>query len=93
MNTQINLRIGDISENGQITILDEDKLSYVVESNSRGAVGVRTISKKLLQEYINHLLLYPDATPNEIREILSGKSKIDKYEYGYSYTLTTMAKM
>ena len=49
MNTQINLRIGDISENGQITILDEDKLSYVVESNSRGAVGVRTISKKLLQ--------------------------------------------
>ena len=25
----VNLKVGDISNNGQITILDEDKLSYV----------------------------------------------------------------
>ena len=89
----INLAIGDVSENGQITILDEDKLSYLVESHSRGAVGIRTISKNLLREYINYLLLNPNATPDEIRVTLSGKSEIDKFEYGYTSTLTAMAKM
>ena len=93
MNTQINLKIGDVSDNGQVTILDEDKLSYLVESNSRGAVGVRTISKNLLREYINYLLSHPNATPDEIRGALSGTSDIDKFEYGYTSTLTTMAKM
>lgn len=89
----INLQIGDVSDNGQVTILDEDKLSYLVESNSRGAVGVRTISKNLLREYINYLLSHPNATPDEIRGALSGTSDIDKFEYGYTSTLTTMAKM
>ena len=89
----INLAIGDVSENGQIIILDEDKLSYLVESHSRGAVGIRTISKNLLREYINYLLLNPNATPDEIRVTLSGKSEIDKFEYGYTSTLTAMAKM
>lgn len=93
MNTQINLKIGDVSDNSQVTILDEDKLSYLVESNSRGAVGVRTISKNLLREYINYLLSHPNATPDEIRGALSGTSDIDKFEYGYTSTLTTMAKM
>ena len=93
MNTQINLKIGDVSDNSQVTILDEDKLSYLVESNSRGAVGVRTISKNLLREYINYLLSHPNATPDEIRGALSGTSNIDKFEYGYTSTLTTMAKM
>ena len=93
MNTQINLQIGDVSDNSQVTILDEDKLSYLVESNSRGAVGVRTISKNLLREYINYLLSHPNATPDEIRGALSGTSDIDKFEYGYTSTLTTMAKM
>ena len=93
MNTQINLQIGDVSDNGQVTILDEDKLSYLVESNSRGAVGIRTISKNLLREYINYLLSHPNATPDEIRGALSGTSDIDKFEYGYTSTLTTMAKM
>ena len=89
----INLQIGDVSDNGQVTILDEDKLSYLVESNSRGAVGIRTISKNLLREYINYLLSHPNATPDEIRGALSGTSDIDKFEYGYTSTLTTMAKM
>ena len=89
----IKLQIGDVSDNGQVTILDEDKLSYLVESNSRGAVGVRTISKNLLREYINYLLSHPNATPDEIRGALSGTSDIDKFEYGYTSTLTTMAKM
>ena len=89
----VNLKVGDISNNGQITILDEDKLSYLVESNSRGAVGIRTISKNLLREYINYLMSHPNATPDEIRGALSGTSNIDKFEYGYTSTLTMMAKM
>lgn len=42
------LKIGDLSKNGQITIVDEDRLCYIVQSMSRGAKGLRTISKNLL---------------------------------------------
>lgn len=53
------LNIGDRSENGQVTIVDEDRLCYIVRSNSKGAEGLRTISKRLLKEFfdyrINHL--------------------------------------
>ena len=88
-----NLNIGDTSENGQITIIDEDKLCYLVKSDSRGSIGLRTISKSLLDEYVNYLAAHPNANPNSIRSALSGKSEIDKYEYGYTYTLTIMAQM
>ena len=87
------LHKGDMSDNGQITIVDEDRLCYVVKSESRGATGLRTISKKLLDEFVNYLADYPDATPNALRGALSGTSEIDKYEYGYAYTLYIMAKM
>lgn len=48
-----NLKIGDVSENGQIEILDEDRLCYKVISRSKGAYGIRTISKDLLREFYN----------------------------------------
>ena len=35
------LQIGEMSDNGQITIVDEDRLCYIVKSESRGASGVR----------------------------------------------------
>lgn len=90
---EFDLKIGDQSENGQVTIIDDDRLCYVVRSCSKGAVGLRTISKELLYEFYNLLLKYPDITSNEAREILSGKSEIDKFEYGYASTLLQMAKM
>ena len=43
------LNIGDTSGNGQVTIIDEDRLCYLVKSTSRGAIGLRTISKALLK--------------------------------------------
>ena len=52
MNNIPNLCIGDVSPNGQVSILDEDRLSYSVLNNSKGAVGIRTISKSLLNEFI-----------------------------------------
>lgn len=87
------LRIGDYSDNGQITIVDEDKLCYLVRSTSRGASGLRTISKALLKEFVDYVEAHPDASPRDCREALSGESGIDKYEYGYDSTLLLMAKM
>lgn len=49
----IHLYIGDYSDNGQITIVDEDRLCYLVQSASRGASGLRTISKALLKEFVD----------------------------------------
>lgn len=87
------LHIGDYSDNGQITIVDEDKLCYLVQSTSRGASGLRTISKALLKEFVDYVEAHPDASPRDCREALSGESEIDKYEYGYDSTLLLMAKM
>lgn len=88
-----NLCVGDTSDNGQITILDEDRLCYLVKSESKGALGIRTISKKLLEEFVAYFAKYPDATANDARDALSGNSDIDKFEYGYSSTLKVMAQM
>lgn len=93
MKIKQNLKIGDISENGQVTILDEDRLCYLVKSDSRGSIGLRTISKALLDEYVDYLSQHPETKADIIRNELCGKSQIDKYEYGYSSTLTTMANM
>ncbi|MBR0175939.1 MAG: AAA family ATPase [Bacteroidales bacterium] len=87
------LNIGDTSDNGQITVIDEDRLCYLVKSTSRGAYGLRTISKSLLDEYIDYFGKHPDATANDARDALSGLSDIDKFEYGYSSTLRVMALM
>ena len=93
MNRENKLRIGDVSDNGQVTIVDEDRLCYLVKSESRGSVGLRTISKSLLDEFVHYISGRPDATANDAREALCGKSDIDKFEYGYTSTLTVMAKM
>ena len=93
MNIEDKLRIGDVSDNGQVTIVDEDRLCYLVKSESRGSVGLRTISKALLDEYIRFFSEKPSATATDAREALCGNSEIDKFEYGYTSTLTVMAKM
>ncbi len=87
------LKIGDVSDNGQVRIIDEDRLCYLVESNSNGATGVRTIAKELLNEFVEYVSANPSANAKEARDYLSGKSRIDKYEYGYNSTLWHMAKM
>lgn len=87
------LNIGDYSDNGQITIIDEDKLCYLVRSTNRGASGLRTISKALLKEFVDFVQVHPEASPRDCRDALSGGSEIDKYEYGYDSTLLMMAKM
>lgn len=87
------LHKNDTSSNGQIRIIDEDRLCYLVESTSKGAYGLRTISKSLLKEYIDYFEKHPNASANDARNDLSGLTKIDKFEYGYTSTLTLMAKM
>lgn len=87
------LKKNDESTNGQIKIVDEDRLCYIVESTSKGAHGLRTISKALLKEYIEYFKKKPDASANDARNDLSGLTSIDKFEYGYTSTLALMAKM
>lgn len=59
--TDCKLRIGDVSDNGQITIVDEDRLCYLVKSMSKGAYGLRTISKALLKEFTDYMKSHPNA--------------------------------
>ena len=87
------LQPGFKSTNGQIEILDSDSLCYIVKNNSKGATGVRTISRSLLNEYVDYFEKYPSNTAAQAREDLAGRTNIDKFEYGYTSTLTTMAKM
>jgi len=87
------LKIGQISENSQVEIIDKDRLSYLVLSRSRGAEGTRTISKKLLKEFVDYYKIHPDASGDKARLDLSGKSDIDKFEYGYYATLKILAQM
>ena len=93
MEGQRKLQIGDMSDNGQITIVDEDRLCYIVKNENHGAVGLRTISKALLDEFVAYIKQHPDANGNEAKAALSGYSDIDKYEYGYNATYVMMAKM
>ncbi len=93
MDTRILLHKGDMSENGQVTIIDEDRLCYVVQSENRGASGIRTISKRILEEFIEYAKEHPDAAPRDARNELKDKSEIDRYEYGYESTIMQMAKM
>lgn len=87
------LKIGDVSPLGNIVIVDEDRLCYQVENASKGAKGIRTISKALLDEFTKYVSQHPDAAANEVRDALVGKSRIDRFEYGYAATFVTMAKM
>lgn len=87
------LQIGEQSANGQITIVDEDRLCYLVRSVSKGSVGLRTISKMLLGEFAKYRRTHPNCTPNEARDALKGRTEIDRFEYGYCYTLLPMADM
>lgn len=87
------LQIGDSSDNGQVIIVDEDRLCYLVKNTSKGSVGIRTISKKLLDEYVDYYREHPDESANTARDYLCGKTDVDKFEYGYSSTLAIMAKM
>lgn len=93
---EINMRkleIGDSSTNGSVVIVDEDRLCYLVRNTSKGAQGLRTISKALLGEFVDYISKNPDKSANEAREALCGLTDIDKFEYGYASTLVYMAKM
>lgn len=87
------LHVGDSSINGQVTIVDEDRLCYIVHSVSKGAEGNRTISKKLLKEFVRYRKSHPNSTSNDIRTALVGHSDIDRFEYGYASTLLILADM
>lgn len=87
------LKIGDSSANGNVVVVDEDRLCYLVRNTSKGAQGLRTISKALLGEFVDYISKNQDKSANDAREALCGLTDIDKFEYGYASTLVNMAKM
>ena len=87
------LQIGDKSSDGRVEIVDKDRLCYLIKSSNKGAVGIRTISKKLLQEYIDLIKIHPDVSGNQARDLLCGQSDVDKFQYGYSSFLIDVARL
>lgn len=81
------------SLNGQIEIIDIDRICLSVRNFSKGAVGIRTISKSLLTEYVSYFRRHQNASASDAREALAGLTEVDKFEYGYTSTLATLAKM
>ena len=83
------------SPNGVVTILDDDDYSYQVlcVNESKHSTGIRTISKPLLKEWIEAVKIAPDKGAESIRDDLTGKSEIDKFEYGNAGVLIKLAKM
>lgn len=87
------LMVGDQSADGRLIIADKDRLCYQVKLESKGIFSTRTISKQLLGEFIAYYRKNPDKKAEDARVELKELSDIDKFEYGYSATLTAMAKM
>ena len=87
------LMIGDQSVDGRLLIADKDRLCYQVKLENKGAFSMRTISKQLLEEFIDYYKKNPNKKAEDARVELKELSNIDKFEYGYSATLTAMAKM
>ena len=87
------LMVGDQSTDGRLIIADKDRLCYQVKLESKGVFSTRTISKQLLGEFIDYYRKNPDKKAEDARIELKELSDIDKFEYGYSATLTAMAKM
>lgn len=89
----IYLHKGDRNDNGTIQIVDEDRLCFLVFTTNKSARGLRTISKQLLEEFVQWESQNPDGKATDARDDLSGKSEIDKFEYGYNATLYALAKL
>ena len=95
---ELNLIVGMRSPEspyGVVTILDDDDYSYQVlcVNESKHSTGIRTISKPLLKEWIEAVKIAPDKGAESIRDDLTGKSEIDKFEYGNAGVLIKLAKM
>ena len=89
----IYLHKGDRNDNGTIQIVDEDRLCFLVFTTNKSSRGLRTISKQLLEEFVQWESQNPDGKATDARDDLSGKSEIDKFEYGYNATLYALAKL
>ena len=73
MKTHI-LRIGDRLHDGSVIIYDEDRLCYQVQSTGKGATGLRTINKSLLDEWVEAVDRYPNYSSEKLRDLLKGKT-------------------
>ena len=87
------LQVGDKTVDEAIQIIAEDSLCYQICNFSKGVKSIRTISKRLVGEWVAVLAENPDLAAEEVRQRLLGKSDIDRFEYGYRSTLYKLAQM
>ena len=77
---------------GLIKIIDEDRLCFKVLVEYNNSKGIRTLSKDLVEEFIDYVRKNPDSSDaTHIRNELKGMSEIDAFEYGYASTLYSLA--
>ena len=87
------LQVGDKTVDEAVQIIAEDSLCYQICNYSKGVKSIRTISKRLVGEWVAVLAENPDWAAEEVRQRLLGKSDIDRFEYGYRSTLYKLAQM
>lgn len=76
-----------------LDIIDFDRLCYLVHVQEKHSEGLRTISRQLIAEFVIYFKNHISDNAKDARSVLSGKSGIDKYEYGYDSTLRKLALM
>ena len=95
---QLGLCVGMQSEDspyGVVTVLDDDDYSYQIlcVNESKQSTGIRTISKILLKEWIDAVQRMPEKNADALRAELTGKTDVDRFEYGNAGVLIKLAKM
>lgn len=87
------MQVGMISDNGQVEIKAIDTYCYVIANKHNKSYGIRTVSKAIVEQFVDYFTQHPKATATEAKEALKDKTDDDNFEYGYNATFATMAKM
>ena len=88
------LKVGDVINEGTRTqeqIVGEDKYCFRVGAMN-DAHGIRTISKSIIDEFVEYYKENPKGAAKDAKDALCGHSSNDKFEYGYVSTLSALAK-
>ena len=90
--TPLKVKIGDQfrnKKNNTFTVVDFDRLCIQLHDNDRNKTT--TLSRKLLKEWIDHILAHGFKNGRTTREEISPKSDIDPFEHGQESILPAIA--
>lgn len=84
------MRKGDKSVDGKYEIVDEDRLCYKVKM-PKGKYAIA--DKACYLEFVEYAAQHPDENAQTMKDMLSGKSDIDPFAYGYNSLFRNLALM